>query len=127
MNRIKNRLEWALVLVIVMVVMTVYFNTGWAIGTYIYNHVQYVNPPEIETTIVDKFLAGPKNMMSTNYKNSDQNRWTALEMQTIFSLFWPLGIIFITASWLVYGIALFLYFSFWFVFAGGMVKLLGLA
>ena len=103
-----------------LVGLTVYFNTGWVLGTYIHEKIHYVNPPKFETAI-DKFMAGPY-MMFNNHKVPEERRNSKLESQFMFSIIWPVFILIYISSWILYGLWLLLPF----VFAGGLAKLFGI-
>lgn len=99
--------------------LAVYLNIGWVIGTYYYDNINFVNPSEIETD-TEKFMAGPNVLF--NYDKSLKHQNTKIGEQIMYSVLWPILIIFIIICWIFYG----LYFLLLLIFAGGIAKLLGL-
>jgi hypothetical protein len=100
-------------ILLVIIGITVYLNFGWMMGAYYADH----GLPKAEQgiTTLGKFMTGPGGWMS-NEKGS-RLWWCALS-----SIGWPIGVAFNIISWVFYGV----YYAGWFIFAGGIVKTLGL-
>jgi len=109
-------LKW----VLIIVGLTVYLNTGWALGTYHYNNVSHKS---VESrNIFDKFLAGPGYRAHPPGTAVEGHQVSLFRNQVTTSFIWPIVILMITSSWIIY----FGYYLLWLIFAGGIAKLLGL-
>ena len=93
------------------VFITLYLNIGWALGTY-WNSI-FDKPAE---TFWQKFWnAGTFNLLAVPT--------APLLWNQIFSMLaWPISVLFVAALWIFQGV----YYLLWFIFAGGLAKLVGL-
>ena len=93
------------------VFITLYLNIGWALGTY-WNSI-FDKPAE---TFWQKFWnAGIFNLLADPTASPLWNQ--------IFSMLaWPISVLFVAALWIFQGV----YYLLWFIFAGGLAKLVGL-
>lgn len=98
--------------------LALYLNFGWGLGTYVYNNAAYSEPQ----TLVAEFWAGPNRCMVVELDKSKLKKNRVLEFQIIFSLMWPVMLLFISVVWLSH----FAWYLFWLIFWGGIAKLLGL-
>ncbi len=124
MDEKKKMARWKKILIL-GVVITVYLNVGWAMGAYYRDNVTYT--PKEKLTFVGKIAAGwDASMAGKNHKPGDWSRQTDC---AVSSVFWPSFPIVTGASWLAcsaYYVGYAGYYVFWFIFAGGAAKLLGL-
>lgn len=103
-------------LIIIVVLLALYLNIGWVLGTYYHNHVLYQQPQ----TIAQTMAGGGWGYMSN--VQSEREHYSLITNQIVFMLFWPLLMLFIAGSWVFKGVCYIL----WLIFAGGVAKLLGL-
>ena len=97
---------------IVIALVAVYLNIGWAMGTYYHYNILGHEPQNF----VQKIFCGGWTVFSYAQKS------TLLGDQIFGMLVWPILLLFSFGSWLCYGI----YYFLWLIFAGGIAKLLGL-
>lgn len=129
----KKVLKKAVKVTVIIALITIYFNIGWAIGSYL-DRVQVTKTEQLTT--FGKIVAGPDRFF-LNYSE----RKGELKGPILASIFWPLVVIIFPivsgGDWLVYGCylggvwAVFqiwagIKFLLWFIFAGGAAKLLSL-
>ncbi len=105
-------------LLIVLLALTLYANIGWMVGSYYYNNV--LTTPDEKLTTLGKIAAGGWSYISRPDGSKDNSKGSAI---FLFGIIWPIGLIVITTSWIIY----YIYYIGWFIFAGGAAKLLGLA
>lgn len=98
---------------LLVLTVTIYLNFGWMMGAYYSDHAGLATPEKITT--FGKFMMGADDRSSDN---TTKISWCILS-----SFLWPVGVFITLISWIIYGC----YYIGWFVFAGGAVKLLGLA
>ena len=101
-------------LILTVACLAVYLNIGWAIGDYMHGNVTYKKSSEIQT-ITAKFLAGPGQWI-VDHDVPENLRMSRALLSAILSILWPLFLVMVIMSWI-----------FWFIFLGGLVKLMGLA
>jgi len=108
-----------------LILLTCYLNIGWALGTYIHNSV-FIK--DVHQTFLQKFWHGP-----VNWHVRESKKHSLLEDQIIFSFSWLPTLIILTMIWIAYAITntviwtvYAIYYILWFIFAGGLAKLLGL-
>lgn len=97
--------------------LPIYLNIGWAIETYCYNNVEYVEP----SGLVAQFAAGGWGFVS-DIDTPEEGRVSLRVKQIIMSIIWPIFLLVIVASWIIF-IAVKLL---WLFFAGGFAKLFGI-
>lgn len=95
-----------------IVLLTIYLNVGWALGTY---HHNYIIGHEPETAW-QTFWAGGWGFWATKTPSS------LIDAQIASLLIWPVMLAITLFSWFAYFFVWFL----WLVFAGGLAKLVGL-
>lgn len=95
---------------IAILILTVYLNIGWALGTYYHNDIfkQGVTTQKPQT-ITQKSLCGGGEFFSICGGN------TLLFDQVLMMFFWPFFLFIALLSWVI-----------WLIFAGGVAKLLGI-
>ncbi len=100
-------------ILLLIAILAVYLNFGWMMGAYYADH----GLPKAEqgVTTLGKFICGPNAWMSN--ESGSRLSWCVMS-----SICWPFGMVICGVSWIVYGI----YYLLWFIFAGGIVKTLGL-
>ena len=103
---------------ILILALAAYLNIGWALGTYFYDEVAR----KIPESVVSQILSGPRNVLSQSDRPAHMMIGRT-STQVFWSILWPALTLLIGVLWLFYGI----YYLLWLVFAGGIVKLLGLA
>lgn len=111
--------------VMVLVAVAIYWNVGWAIGTYYHNYIWGHTPQTFWQTVWN----GGYQILSGEAGRSKP----LLEFQIIFMFFWPVFVgFFVPISWVIrfahIGILFFVWFIsyiFELIFAGGIAKLLG--
>lgn len=100
--------------------IALYLNTGFAFTNYFDKHVMC--PSERDGSVLEGILSGPKAVIvSKDCQKSD--RAVHIAVMVFFSILWPTALVFIAVLWFLYGF----FFAVWLIFAGGIVKLLGLA
>lgn len=106
--------------VLLVAIIAVYLNIGWALGTYYYYHISGQEPQ----TLVQKILSNP--LMREAPVNS------LLVNQLSMMLLWPLVIFLSLVVWLLYALSSIvslvvsgIKWLFWLIFAGGIAKILG--
>lgn len=103
---------------LVIIGITVYLDTGWALGTfYVSNVMGGVSCEKSSSVLICKAASGGWNFLNSGDPTPKDNFRIAA-----FSVLWPLFITLSVASWAAYGLCQLL----WFIFAGGVVKLIGL-
>jgi hypothetical protein len=105
---------------IILLVITLYCNIGWTVGSYYANHV--ITIPKAQLTNLGKVAAG-----GWSWTAKDEG-WLSTEniatfIVIFFGVFWPVGLAINVIIWVVY----FVYYAIWFMVWGGGVKLLSLA
>lgn len=95
------KISWIVVLVIIGV--AIYFNIGYWVGDYFYNHTQIQKPD----TFWAKLLNGGWGVV-----RNFGDRELTMGYSTIF---WPIGLVITLVSWFLYGI-----------FGGGFFELVGI-
>ncbi len=123
-KRKKKTAGWKKVLIGV-VALAVYLNVGWALGTYYHDSIFQKTPAEL--SIGQHIMAGWGGRGDGYFVRGACSTLTA---QRVFSFFWPLvPVLVVLVSWCVAGIYYAgwgVYYTLWFIFAGGGAKLLGL-
>ncbi len=122
-KRKKKMAGWKKV-VLAVIILAVYLNIGWALGTYYHNSIFQKTPAEL--SFGQHIIAGWGGD-NTVFTKGECSMSVA---QVLFSLFWPLVPVFLVLiSWCAAGIyyaSWGVYYTLWFIFAGGGAKLLGL-
>ena len=99
--------------ILVVVAVALYLNAGWALGTYYHNHVLYQSP---QTVIQIIAKGGWEFFTGTNC--------SLIKDQIVFMFCWPLLMIALVITWMVYLVVYLAYQLLWLWFAGGIAKLL---
>ncbi len=105
-----------------IVLLAIYFNIGWAFGSYISDQSRF-NPPQ---SIGAKFLAGPNHFFLSTGKDgrtsmiTDNGDKSDKTFQIASMLIWPIILIGTAMTWLISGFGYLL----WLIF-GGVAQLLG--
>lgn len=128
--RHETPLARTLMILVGLLLLAAYLNIGWAIGTYEHNHILGKTPE----TFWQEAWQGGFGVFS-GLKTTEKNFAVQVNLgfqQIFFSFFWPLLIIGILVSWIVYGCLILLYwlwyaavYFMWLIFAGGIAKILG--
>lgn len=119
-KRKKKMAGWKKI-VLAVLILAVYLNIGWALGTYYHNSIFSKTPAEL--SIGQYIMAGWDGWFT-------KAACSMPTTQVIFSLFWPLvPVLVVLGSWCVAGVCSAcwgVYYALWFIFVGGGAKLLGL-
>lgn len=91
---------------IAILILTVYLNIGWALGTYYHNDI-FGHKPQ---TLTQKVLCGGGEFFAIVASNSP-----LLTNQCTIMFFWPILLSGVLFTWVI-----------WLIFAGGVAKLLGI-
>jgi hypothetical protein len=113
-------------IILVFLIVAVYLNIGWGIGTHYYQNVAYISNPE---GFINKFLAGGWNVF--NHPESSKNA-SLFFIQICYTTAWPIIIGAMALSWIAYGLWQ-LIVILWsgivllgkLIFAGGLIELIG--
>ncbi|MDP3052040.1 MAG: hypothetical protein Q8N42_00870 [bacterium] len=105
---------------IILLVLTLYCNIGWVMGSYYAHHV--FSMAEKQLTTFGKVAAGGWNFLAQGDRPQEKNRTESWVIVLFYGIIWPFGLLIAAISWIIYGV----YYTGWFVFAGGAAKLLGL-
>ncbi|MFA6365129.1 MAG: hypothetical protein WCW78_01880 [Candidatus Paceibacterota bacterium] len=127
-----------------IVILTVYLNIGWSLGTFIHGNLIQSDPAKLSTPA--RILSGGWNILLVN-PHERTGHETAIEndkiplsngehkdslgaLRIISSIFWPLFFIVSALSWIAYGIwyliSFLISFLATFIFAGGLAELVGI-
>jgi len=111
----------------VILAIILYCNIGWVNGTYYYKEISPAKAEEL--SFVGKIASGGWNIFTKidNIREGTQKVDTLAATIFLFGIFWPMGILIVLVSWVIYLIYYVIYYAGWFIFAGGGAKLLGLA
>jgi len=91
MKIFKKILNWT-------IIVAIYLNVGWTLGTHCYYHVHYTTPD----TFFNKVLGGGWGVLS-HPETPIEKRFPLLGEQIFSSILWPFFIIvFVGGSWLLY-------------------------
>ncbi len=104
------------IFVVILVTITLYANIAWVVGSYYYHNVANVKAENLTT--LGKIAAGGWSFAAQNTSLRNEGWITIL----FFGVVWPIGLFIVAGSWVVYVC----YYTGWFIFAGGGVRLLGL-
>lgn len=106
----KNKIK---IILVVFVGAVLYFNIGWAIGTYYHKYVMFTQPE----TIVQAIAKGGFEFFEGNTLHPN-----IIKTQIIFMILWPAFLIALLISWVMVLISL----IFFLTFCGGIAKLFGI-
>ncbi|MFA6407452.1 MAG: hypothetical protein WCV80_01965 [Candidatus Paceibacterota bacterium] len=126
-----------------IVILTVYLNIGWSVGTFVHDNLIQSDPAKMNTPA--RILSGGWNILllnpheKTSHEIAIENDRIPLSngehkdslgaLRMISSIFWPLFFIVSALSWIAYGIwylvSFLVSFLATFIFAGGLAELVG--
>ncbi len=108
-------------ILLIVVGITVYLNIGWVIGTFYLNVVNI--PCEKSSSVwICKAAVGPWRSSDSDHSLQKSTRVIDIIDFFVATVIWPVLIMISIVLWISYGFVQLL----WLIFAGGVVKLLGL-
>ncbi len=110
-------MEIIVIVVLWIIGAAIYFNFGWMVMEY---YDKGAAKPKLKPFA--KIAAGPRQIFFSSDKWEAGKRLNPFE-KAIVNICWPMIIGSVALSWIIYG----LYWLFWLIFAGGIVKLSKLA
>lgn len=106
-------------------IITLYLNIGWMMGTYVHERVKYSDDILSESSFA-QFLSGGWHIFNTP-QIPEKERESLFSKQMFFSLFWPVLLIFVVMTWIVYAFAWLIMLLAKLIFIGGLAELVGTA
>ncbi len=102
---------------IILLAITLYCNIGWVVGSYYSSNITRTSPEQLTT--LGKIAAGGWACIAHQPGDTTSYNITAC---VAFGILWPIGLIVVAATWVVYAC----YYASWFMVWGGGGRLLGL-
>ncbi|MDP1629278.1 MAG: hypothetical protein Q8L57_01515 [bacterium] len=103
---------------VVLVLLTIYLNFGWVLGTYYHKHIYTQDPKNF--SLSQHILTGGWDILARD--SALKGERSLLYRQITFSLLWPIPLLAVVISW----VAWIIYHFLWLIFAGGVAKIIGI-